>query len=361
MSASMTLPEIREAVRQRADMVNSEFVSDAELSGYVNQSLFALYDLLVTTYGEDYFVEEASAVTDGGEFVELPRDFYKLLGVDLLVSGAQGRVTLRQFTRMERNRASLPGVYLDPWTSLRYRLRAGKLWLTPYPTTGQQLRVMYVPRMATLEEPFAIAVSGVNQSKTSNTASLTLSFTGATAGDLTLTPTSATPGATEYLVGRTDSETAANIARALPDALTLAGYTGELVVTAKGAVVTVALGSDAPDVGVVSDDADKLEVSGGTQTGLTHPALGLYSFPRVEAETYSDGVSGWLEFVILDAAVKCLQKEESDTRVLQEQRAGVIRRIIDSAPNRDAAEPARVADVTRTGGWGDFSDIDYGW
>lgn len=354
MSTTMTLPEIREAVRQRADMVNSEFVSDAELSSYVNQSLFGLYDLLVTTYGEDYFVEEASVATDGTEFVDLPDDFYKLLGVDLLVGG-NSRVTLRQFTRMERNRGAVPGVYLDPWTSLRYRLRAGKLWLTPLPQAGLSLKLLYVPKLTTLAEPLTITVTGVNQSKTTNTAYLALSFSGATAGDLDLTPTTGAPGATEYLVGRTDEETAANLSRVLPEALSSAGYTGELLATAQGATVTLArsfLPGDAP-LGLVSSDSDKLGVTGGTQTGLTHDTLGLYSFPRTEGETYSDGISGWLEFVVLDAAVKCLQKEESDTRVLQEQRAGIVRRIIDSAPNRDAAEPARVADVTRTGGWDD--------
>jgi hypothetical protein len=58
-----------------------------------------------------------------------------------------------------------------------------------------------------------------------------------------------------------------------------------------------------------------------------------------------EGVSGWTEYVIVDAAIKCLQKEESDVQVLLLQKAALEKRIESAAENRDAGSPATVADT----------------
>lgn len=62
-----------------------------------------------------------------------------------------------------------------------------------------------------------------------------------------------------------------------------------------------------------------------------------------------DGVSGWTEYIIVDAAIKALQKEESDTSVLMAQKQGLIDRIQASAMNRDAGQSDTVSD---TRSWG---------
>src|SRR5258707_3681532 len=49
------LGAIRATVRQRCDKVNSAFVTDLELNGYINSSIAEVYDLLIGAYGEDYF------------------------------------------------------------------------------------------------------------------------------------------------------------------------------------------------------------------------------------------------------------------------------------------------------------------
>ena len=70
MSTEMTLLELRTAARQRSDMVNSQFVSDAELNSYINQSAFEYYDLMVQKYSNDYFVAApAQFNTDGASQV----------------------------------------------------------------------------------------------------------------------------------------------------------------------------------------------------------------------------------------------------------------------------------------------------
>ena len=49
--------------------------------------------------------------------------------------------------------------------------------------------------------------------------------------------------------------------------------------------------------------------------------------------------------MIIDAAIKCLIKEESDVQVLLMQKKQVLDRIEAMAANRDAGEPERVTDV----------------
>jgi len=75
-----------------------------------------------------------------------------------------------------------------------------------------------------------------------------------------------------------------------------------------------------------------------------------------EPNTVADGISGWLEYVVTDAAIKMLQKEESDTSVLQFQKAALIKRIESAAENRDAGSPATIADVQWTNGTWPFGN-----
>lgn len=220
MSTTMSLLELRTATRQRSDMVNSTFVSDAELNSYVNQSLFELYDLLIQKYGNDYFVASPFTLTTNGtsDSYALPGNFYKLLGVDLALSNStDSYVTIKPFNFAERNRYAAPNFQsFYGITNLRYRLRGNKLWFTPIAEANQKMRIWYIPRMETLAA---------------------------------------------------DTDT-------------------------------------------------------------------------------TDGISGWTEYVVIDAAIKCMQKEESDVTVLAMQKAAIIKRIEDASENRDAGFPKTISDVS---------------
>lgn len=58
-----------------------------------------------------------------------------------------------------------------------------------------------------------------------------------------------------------------------------------------------------------------------------------------------DCVSGWEEYIIVDAAIRALAKEESDTSALERRKAALVARIESAAENRDAGSPATVADT----------------
>ena len=69
----------------------------------------------------------------------------------------------------------------------------------------------------------------------------------------------------------------------------------------------------------------------------------------------ADGISGWDEYIIVDAAIKALQKEESDVSVLMAQKQALIARIEAAGENRDQGAPQTVSDVSG-GPWGRFGD-----
>lgn len=229
----MSLGQLRLASQQRADRVNSNFVTKAEWNSYINQSAFELYDILVTTF-EDYYVKEPFVFqTDGStqqyDLSVLIPDFYKLMGVDCGLNLENNAwVTLKKFDFVARNRYVYPQIsatYLGVF-NLQYRLIGStKLMFIPVPNTAQYIRIWYVPRMV------------------------------------------------------------------------------ELLA-----------------------DNDIL-----------------------------DGLSGWTEYVIVDAAIKALQKEESDVSVLMAQKQALLDRIQSTAANRDVGQPDTVSNTrSRSEAWGNY-------
>lgn len=64
-----------------------------------------------------------------------------------------------------------------------------------------------------------------------------------------------------------------------------------------------------------------------------------------------DGVNGWEEYVVVDAAIKCLSKEESDTTALERKKMELRARIEQAASTRSPSAPARIVDVEGLGDW----------
>lgn len=218
--ASVTLAQLRTRVRQRADMVGSAFVSDAEVDGYLNASADELYDVLVGKFVDQYVAEAALVTGVGlpaplpldltGSTVALPSDFHKLLDVSLQMDGqwrTLKRYVWREATELRNASASLEDT--------RYQLQGARLKLLPTPPEGLNLNVAYVP---------------------------------------------------------------------------------------------------------------------------TRPQM-------VEDDDVLEGCNGWEEYVVVDAAVKCQDKEETDSSALRADKAALLLRIEKAAENREPTQPARVVDV----------------
>lgn len=341
---TVTLASLRTQVRQRADMVHSQFVTDAELNTWINSSHRELRDLLVQAYGEDYYAAEKSYATDGvSDTLALPGDFYKLLGVDLL-DGGRWR-TLRRFNFSERNQnRETDGAAW--WQRLRYRLRGNSLWFDRAPAAGLSVRLLYVPQAPDIGGGMDDDGSGV------------IVLNGVVAGDsltgLLAYPdtehephfeagTGSVPGINYFDVGATDEHTAHNLALAIRMSEVVSkGIIGGA--TASGNEVTVS--GLTPAFLVFAPGAKFLWFTGDPEDGDNgHIALG--------SGAAVDGINGWEEYIVVDCAAKALEKEESDPSAMFARKAALIQRIQSAAANRDAGEPARVVDVSRNdfGGW----------
>jgi hypothetical protein len=125
--------------RQRADMQNTQFVTDVEITTYLDKAYRKVYNHIVAKYSA-IFVSEASIPTvNGVDTYDLPSDFYRLLGVDI-VSGSRS-YTLRPWSLNERNRTAF-GFLTQPF---RYYLKGQKIVLKPEPRAPDTLRIIYVP------------------------------------------------------------------------------------------------------------------------------------------------------------------------------------------------------------------------
>lgn len=159
---SVTLLSLRTQARQRSDMVNSTFVSDAELTQYINSSIAELHDMMIQAYGSEYVVNQVyytlPVFADNGAGIAPydivyydintvigATDFYKLVGIDARVNNVNWS-TLSPMNWNERNRLQRFGGAGGLWyTPLRYRLVGTKLYFTPVTTVPLPIRLWYIP------------------------------------------------------------------------------------------------------------------------------------------------------------------------------------------------------------------------
>lgn len=153
-----TLGDIITDIRNRADLNATQFITNEELTSYINYSLGELQGLLINSYGGDYFGNVFTGSVPAGDIfmsTEFPEDCYKILGVDLVVGGfppngqpTNNRITLQPFNFNERNRANslnLQGYATQYATNYRYNIKSNTLMLQP-PAAGQvDLLFWYVP------------------------------------------------------------------------------------------------------------------------------------------------------------------------------------------------------------------------
>ena len=169
-TAEMSLAGIRLAAQQKADRVNSNFVTLPEWNFYINQSMFELYDILITSYEDYFFAPKVRFVTNGSTysyplpngsntFLDInnqsftPPPFYKLKGVDLSLNTINNAfVTLTKYNFIDRNKYIYPnsasqiyGVF-NP----QYRLMGTNIEFIPVPSGSQMIQIDYIPRLKQL-------------------------------------------------------------------------------------------------------------------------------------------------------------------------------------------------------------------
>lgn len=306
---TVTLGQLRLAAQQRSDKVNSGFVTTSEWNSYLANAAKELYDLLITTYSGKYNIAapyvfsttgtgntQLYALPDGlttidalTSLVAVP--FYKVVGVDLQLSTSpSGWITLQRFQFVERNQYNFQNQFpLYGVTNLVYDIVGSNLWVAPPPNAGQNLQLWYIPQPTNLQ---ANVVCGV----TSGSATVTCTDTSQLSTGMTVDlQNPAVPGTPIFPAGSTISSITANVSF------------------------------------VVSSVAS-----------ASLPIANLLAW---RDDTVLQGMSGWEELVIVEAAIRANLKEESDIQGLMMQKQQVLQRIRDSAMNRDTGSPPCVSDV----------------
>lgn len=294
-SSSVSLGALRLQAKQRADMENNPAISDPEWNQYISASAKELKDLLIAAYGNEYYVKVPyQFVLTGTQFVDLPSDFYKLLGVDLQYSASPtGWITLKRFEFIERNKYAYPNtaVNWNGYTNLKYRLMGDQLELIPLPMTGQVARIWYIPKPTNLQFMPTCATT---------IASKTISMTDVS--DLSVGMSVYGPGI---------------ISNPVPTIVSIDTAGNEIVISSAAIstqpIVTLQMWTDAAEI---------------------------------------DGIAGWEEYIIVDAAIKSAVKQEDDYNGLAGQKQSMLMRIQAMAEGRDAGQAHHVSDVLSVnGGW----------
>lgn len=92
MARTRTLTQLIADVRDRTDTENSQHVTDAQITRYINQSIAALYALIVEQDENDFAAQCSFNTTAGAETSQIlsaplegvPVQPYKLLAVDVV-------------------------------------------------------------------------------------------------------------------------------------------------------------------------------------------------------------------------------------------------------------------------------------
>ncbi len=152
--AIVTLQQLIDRIRDRSDQGTSGFVTDAEITNYVNVYKREYEDLLVRTFGADYSATSATfSATANTENYNLSAltggTFYKLQGLDVADSSRPtGWRDVKAFNFHDRNKIVVPGTVLPIQQNgeIRYRVWGPSLTLRPVPTGTLQMKLWWTPQ-----------------------------------------------------------------------------------------------------------------------------------------------------------------------------------------------------------------------
>jgi hypothetical protein len=402
---SQSLAQMALQVRQRADLDGQQNtfggngdanITDVELTSYLNSSVTEIYNLLVLKYGENYFWGYYFVpIVSGQYYYPLPYDCMKPLRLQFNVTGAPGgwspirRINIHENQNTTSFFSSSPGFY--GWQSLTYEIEGQRIHFGPenvgLPTP---IRLQYVPAPPLLcaALPLSYAPATTYQQGAQVYVTLTPAYgnpvqqvftalNAGTSGSVGIaTIGSGTAGVT-YTAVQAAGATAVTVTQATGGVLGVT-VTGTAISVTTGtstasAVAALINGTPAAAALVSATGGAGAAVSGSATLqswilpGLTTDNASIqwsYTAPMSMFATTFDGIAGWEDLVILDAAIKCATKQEMDISGFMAQRQTMLDRIEAETSNRVAGDPMVV-----TAGYGaeedgygtDFGDASGGY
>lgn len=313
-SSQVSLGAMRLAAQEASDFENNPAISTEAWNQFLSQSYKRLYDLLVAAYGNAYYIansyqftmsaSQTYALPDGTTSFRtvngnIAPKFYKITGLDLQYSASpNGWVTLRRLEWIERNKYANPNttVSWNGYSNLRYTIQGDNLYVAPLPSAGQLAQMWYVPAPTNLQfrlPGWCTVASNVIGSLTDTTGlSVGMNIT-------------------------------ANFTQGIIPASTTITAVGSTTVTM-------------------------------SQNALSTQSAFIFS--AWTDATLMEGIAGWDQFVIVDAARKAMSKEEFDSTDMKQERDMMLMDIQAMAEARDAGQAFHVSDVLGANAWGQDDD-----
>lgn len=318
-SSQVSLGAMRLAAQEASDLESNPAVSTEAWNQFITQSYKFLYDQLVGAYGNDYYIAKAYQFTLSNSQTYLLPDgssnyrtvdgniapkFYKETGLDLQYSASpNGWVTVKNFQWIERNKFAYPNTTVNwsGFTNIRYTLQGDSLYIVPVPQVGQLMQLWYVPAPTNLQ--FRLP------------------------GWFTLN---------SNVIGSITDTTGLQIGMNITANFTNGVIPNNTTITSIGST-TVTMSANAQS----------------TQSP--------FIFSAWTDATLIDGISGWDQFVIVDAARKAMSKQEFDASDMKQERDSLLANLQAMAEARDAGQAFHVSDVLGANAWSGYGDGSGGW
>lgn len=180
LPGQINLGYLRYMAQLRADKLHSNYLTTDEWNYNINQVAYELYDILVSKFGDQYFLAPilqfnltgaiSYPIPDGAQYAAAPA-MYKLVGVDVNVNSPgvqgpnQGWIPVPRANLSDRDRWTIwPGVpaALNNAYMLAYDVIGNQLFFYPA-NTAQTVRLLYVPMMTQMlqdTDMLAFSISG---------------------------------------------------------------------------------------------------------------------------------------------------------------------------------------------------------
>jgi hypothetical protein len=370
----VTLASIRYQARLRADRwINGAsvepvspdpfadaYITTPELNLMIQASAGELYELMAVQYSNYWFTDKYLTTTDGtSEQYDLPLNMLKHLSTEWVASPSivdgvntnnTNNVVLKRFNLQDRDWYSFSGFAAPPVygaAMCRYSVFGDKIWFKPAPSGGTVMQSLYVPLPLPLVDSGSITMNSV-------VAENTLTFiANGTTYTFTAIAHGGSPTSSQFVVGGPGADlgdvgTAASLTTQLNARSGLGGLAGVL----KAYNSATVLGGTQVQICLINPAVITWSSSGSTI--LLSPNEATDSTGTVVSFSNTmTGYAGLSEYLVVDAAIKMMQKEESDVSVLMAQKQALIARYKANYQNRDPGSPRTATDVKRGGGgWG---------
>lgn len=157
----MTLTQIRNSARSKADEEATGFITDVALDRFINQGLRFVYGKIVQAF-EDYFLVEGTVgngglitVTASTNKYALPTTMLKLVRVERRNTGETDD---NQWVKL--NRVNIANGQVNDYYPVRpgriegpgYFITGSYIFLRPVPDSGYDLRLWFIPRATALSD-----------------------------------------------------------------------------------------------------------------------------------------------------------------------------------------------------------------